>query len=133
MNRIASRTIGFRNTQGLSLIEVLVALLVLSIGLLGLVALQSFTLQANQGAYYRTQAVNTAYEVTDFMRANRGDPGGVDTTFPSLQTRIAQQLPGGALAVAWVPPLLTVTVTWQDARSTDTPGAGETVTVVTTL
>jgi type IV pilus assembly protein PilV len=119
--------------KGFSLIEVLVALLVLSVGLLGLVALQSFTLQANTGAYHRTQAVNTAYEVADFMRANRGNPGAVNLAFPTLQTRIARQLPGGDLEVTWAAPLLTVTVTWQDTRSADTPMGGETVTVVTTL
>ncbi|MEN1728184.1 MAG: type IV pilus modification protein PilV [Pseudomonadota bacterium] len=116
---------------GVSMIEILVTLLVLSIGLLGLAALQGFTLQANQGAYHRTQAVNTAYEVADFMRANRGNPGALDFSF--WQTRIDQKLPGGVLAVQWADPVATITVTWQDDRLGDQPGGGENVTVVTTL
>jgi type IV pilus assembly protein PilV len=56
--------------RGFSLIEVLVALLVLSIGLLGLAALQTFSLQYNTGSYYRTQATFLAYEIIDRMRIN---------------------------------------------------------------
>jgi type IV pilus assembly protein PilV len=56
--------------RGFSLIEVLVALLVLSIGLLGLAALQTTSLQFNTGSYYRTQATFLAYDIIDRMRAN---------------------------------------------------------------
>ena len=56
--------------RGFSLIEVLVALLVLSIGLLGLAALQTTSLQFNTGSYYRTQATLLAYDIIDRMRAN---------------------------------------------------------------
>ncbi len=127
MNSITS----IKRSRGVSLIEILVTLLVLAIGLLGVAALQGFSLQANQGAYQRTQAVNTAYEIADFMRVNRGDPAGLD--FTAWQTRISQQLPGGVLAVAWAEPLATITVTWQDDRLGDEPTGGETITVVTNL
>jgi type IV pilus assembly protein PilV len=63
---IASRNHGF------SLVEVLVALLVLSIGLLGLAALQTTSLQYNTGSYFRTQATFLAYDIIDRMRANLG-------------------------------------------------------------
>jgi type IV pilus assembly protein PilV len=122
---------GRRAQSGLTLIEILVSLLVLSIGLLGVAALQGFTLQANQGAYHRTQAVNTVYEVAEFMRTNRGNPAALD--FTAWQTRIAQQFPAGVLTVNWNPPLATITLTWQEDRLADAPGAGETVTVVTNL
>jgi type IV pilus assembly protein PilV len=56
--------------QGFSLVEVLVALLVLSIGLLGLAALQTTSLQYNTGSYLRTQATFLAYDIIDRMRAN---------------------------------------------------------------
>ena len=56
--------------QGFSLVEVLVALLVLSIGLLGLAALQTTSLQYNTGSYLRTQATFMAYDIIDRMRAN---------------------------------------------------------------
>ncbi len=63
---------GSRSSErGATLIEVLVALLVLSVGLLGLAGLQMTSLQSNQSAYYRSQATVLAYDITDRMRANR--------------------------------------------------------------
>ncbi len=59
---------------GFSLIEVLVSLLVLSIGLLGLAALQTTGLRFNSQSYQRTQAVLNAYDIIDRIRAN---PGGM--------------------------------------------------------
>lgn len=56
--------------SGFNLIEVLVALVVISIGLLGLAILQMTSLQQNQSAYYRSQATLLAYDITDRMRAN---------------------------------------------------------------
>lgn len=59
------------NTQcGFTMIEVLVALIVLSIGLLGLAGLQNVGLHANHSAYMRTQATLLAYDMADRMRAN---------------------------------------------------------------
>lgn len=57
--------------RGLTLVEILVALLVLSIGLLGLAALQNTSLRFNTSAYYRTQATALSYDLADRMRANR--------------------------------------------------------------
>lgn len=60
-----------RHAAGFSLLEVLVALFVLSIGLLGLAALQTTGIKFNQQSYQRTQATLQAYEIIDRMRANR--------------------------------------------------------------
>ena len=57
--------------RGFSLLEVLVALLVLAIGLLGLAALQTRGVKFNHYAYARSQATYLAYEIMDLMRANR--------------------------------------------------------------
>ncbi|MCK0506285.1 type IV pilus modification protein PilV [Aromatoleum anaerobium] len=63
--------------RGATLIEVLVAVVVLSIGLLGLAGLQMTSLQSNHSAYMRSQASLLAYDLSDRMRANcegvRGD------------------------------------------------------------
>jgi type IV pilus assembly protein PilV len=56
--------------RGFTLLEVLIALLVLSIGLLGLAALQTVGLRSNQMASMRTLATQAAYDITDRMRAN---------------------------------------------------------------
>jgi len=56
--------------SGFTLLEVLIALLVLSIGLLGLAALQTVGLRSNQVATLRTQATHAVYDISDRMRAN---------------------------------------------------------------
>jgi len=55
---------------GFTLLEVLVAVVVLSIGLLGLAGLQASGLAQNNTAYQRTQATLLAYDMLDRMRAN---------------------------------------------------------------
>jgi len=66
-----------KHTRGFTLIEVLVALLVLGIGLLGVAGLQSATLGLNHGSYLRSQATVLAQDVADRMRANpRGTANG---------------------------------------------------------
>jgi type IV pilus assembly protein PilV len=60
------------NTQrGLGLIEVLVAVLVLSIGLLGLAGLQMRTLRNNESSLERGVAVVEMHAIADALRADR--------------------------------------------------------------
>lgn len=56
--------------DGFSLLEVLIALVILSVGLLGVAGLMSTTLKSNDSAYMRTQATQLAYNMIDRMRAN---------------------------------------------------------------
>ncbi len=55
---------------GFTLIEVLIAMLIMSLGLLGLAALQAIGLRNNQSAYHRSQATQLAYDMADRIRAN---------------------------------------------------------------
>ena len=64
-----------KRQHGFTLLEVLIALLILSIGLLGLAALQTTGLRSNTMAIMRTQATQTAYDITDRMRANERAAG----------------------------------------------------------
>jgi type IV pilus assembly protein PilV len=54
----------------MTLLEVLVALVVLSIGLIGLAGLQSSSLRLNSSAYMRSQATALAYDMADRVRSN---------------------------------------------------------------
>lgn len=56
--------------SGFTLIEVLVSVLVLSIGLVGVAALQGVSLKNTQSAFMRSQATALAYDLADRMRAN---------------------------------------------------------------
>lgn len=57
--------------SGFTLLEVMISLLILSIGLLGIAALQANSLKINHGAYQRSQAIFLAYDMMDRLRANR--------------------------------------------------------------
>lgn len=52
------------------MIELLVAVLVMAIGVLGITALQMVSLQNNRGALFRAEAVQLAYDMMDRIRAN---------------------------------------------------------------
>lgn len=59
-----------RAQRGFSLIEVLIALLLLAVGLLGLAFLQVVNVRYTTSAEQRTIATNLATEVLDMMRSN---------------------------------------------------------------
>lgn len=59
-----------RRQAGSSLIEVLVAMTVLAVGILGINAMQTSTLKANQNSYMRTQAVYLAQDIVERVRSN---------------------------------------------------------------
>ena len=65
--------IHYSKTKGFTLIEVMLALVIFSIGLLGLATLQATSLQQNHSAYLRTQATYLAYDILDRMRANKSE------------------------------------------------------------
>lgn len=59
------------SARGFTMTEVLVALFVLSVGLLGIAALQLTSLRSNHASAMRSQATFLAYDIIDRMRANR--------------------------------------------------------------
>ena len=75
MNRV------MKSQKGFTMVETLVALVVLAIGLLGIAALYLNSLQAGRSAIYRTQAVNLAADLADRIRANRTALGSYAIVF----------------------------------------------------
>lgn len=59
-----------RSQQGFSLLEVLVTLVVFSLGILGMAGLMSIALKNTQLALLRSQAAQAAYDLIDRIRAN---------------------------------------------------------------
>lgn len=119
-------------SAGFSMIEVLVTLVILSVGLLGLAALQARALQYNQGAYLRSQANILAYDVVDRMRINRarahlGDYNiALSSAAPTGSTLakidvigwldlLAATLPGGDGSVDCDDEACEVRIVWQEA------------------
>jgi len=56
--------------HGFSLVEVLIALVILSVGMLGVLTLQVKSLQFSQSAQINTNVVNAAADIADRIRAN---------------------------------------------------------------
>lgn len=100
-----SRASGVRSRRrqgGFSLIEVMIAILVLGLGLLGFAMLQTMSLRFTQSANYRTQATNLAYDLLDQMRANRHRAGNYTaaTFAPGAITNTVCSRPTGTTTVA---------------------------------
>ena len=117
--------------RGISLLESLIALLVLSIGLLGVLGLQTQSLVHNRAAYFETQATNMAQDMLDRIRANReqaadyaltlGEEVDGDDLPATDQTEwiadIITMLPGGAGGIEVDNRRIRVTVRWDDTLS----------------
>jgi type IV pilus assembly protein PilV len=71
------------------MVEVLVALVVLAIGLLGIAALYLNSLQSGRTAIYRTQAINLAADLADRIRMNRTAQAAYGTLFADAEAAVA--------------------------------------------
>ena len=138
-----------RRSRGFTLVEILVALVVLSIGLLGVAALQLMSLRSNHGSAMRSQATFLAYEIIDRMRANRaaalagnynialGAAGAAGTvagddliawkqniarTLPAIDNAGVPEFADGSVVQAGT--IFTVTIRWNDWD--DSGGTGRT-------
>lgn len=124
-----------RSLQGFTLIEVLISVIVLSVGLLGLAALQASALRNNQSSLERSLAVVESYSIVDAMRVDRTnaingafnlgleeEPSG--TTFSAEELikwrgRLVEALGADATgSVACNGAACTVIVQWNDERGT---------------
>jgi type IV pilus assembly protein PilV len=128
---------GSRRQRGVGLIEVMVSVLVVSLGLLGAAALQASALRNNQGSYERTQTSILTQGIFDAMRANMvavnansyntadwlctaPDPAGLagsDTArwINSLKSQINASACGRIVCAAGA---CTISVRWDDSRAT---------------
>lgn len=147
----ASISASEHSQRGSSLIEILVSVLVLSIGLLGVATLQAVGVKNNTNAYLRTQSNVFASDILDRMRVNRTvalagsyavavgassiASGNViaNSDISSWKSSMGSALPAGDGSVDSCPGgVCTVTVQWRDGD--DEGGfATSTVTVVTRL
>lgn len=126
-----------RANHGASLLEVLIAMLIFSFGMLGLAALQTYSVKANQSANSRSQATALANTMLDNIRANRSYIGDyysnpysagtcetnpTDTGVAALdlalwRQQLACQLPEGAGAVAPISDHeVAVCIRWSESR-----------------
>ncbi|SEA51531.1 type IV pilus modification protein PilV [Marinobacterium iners] len=118
--------------SGFNIVEVIIAMLIITIGLLGLLSMQVYTLKGNQSSYLRSQATILAYELADAMRAQRFEAldGGFDDGAGGYRTnwdaRLAATLGGGAAAnVVRNDNEVQITINWNDQRGEVVDDAGD--------
>ena len=122
--------------RGFTLVEVLVALIVLTIGMLGIAALYLDTLRASRQALVRTQAVNLAADIADRIRSNRTVANAYDCAgacaagegvgamaiadINAWRTAVGAQLPGGTASITYTaalpnaPDIYVIALSWTE-------------------
>ncbi|MET0533462.1 MAG: type IV pilus modification protein PilV [Steroidobacter sp.] len=130
-----------RRQGGFTLVEILVTVVLISVGLLGIAALQLQTLRGNQEAYVRSQASVLSADILDRMRANASAfrAGGYDAGYNGTgdtstragqdlaewQTTINRTLPGGVEVAAGrvervaATQIVTITIRWRERATGD--------------
>jgi type IV pilus assembly protein PilV len=130
--------------QGFSLVEVLIALIIMSVGMLGIAGLYVQSLQAGRTSTFRHHAVALAGDITDRIRANptagvsyAGAGADNNCVAANIDCDVAgmaandiwlwdqqavDSLPNGDVVVNFddtvVPPLFTITVSWDEPGET---------------
>lgn len=124
-----------KQQKGFSLIEILVSLVVISVGLLGLAGLQLKTTKATHSAEFRTKATILSYSIIDSMRANRqsaldgdydfslssspltgGDLTVAEDDIAQWMRVLERELPAADGEIARNNDVITVRVKWDDSR-----------------
>ena len=139
-----------RHQSGITLIEVLVAVLILAVGLLGAAVIQLNALKHTDSSRMISQASFIAYDMLDRIRANSGADyawGGAQTApvlsatasvrdldlhdFEANIIGFAGEDAKGSVVISGGE--VTVSISWDDARGANTPGARETFTLTSRI
>ncbi len=129
-----------KRVAGFTLVEVLIALIILSVGMLGIAGLYVHSMQAGRTSLFRHHAVTLAGDVADRIRANPRAAaayglagannncvnGGIDCTPAQMAAndidlwdqQAADTLPNGTVTVVFdngvLPPTYEITVAWDE-------------------
>jgi type IV pilus assembly protein PilV len=139
-----------RHQAGTTLIEVLVAVLILGVGLLGAAVIQLNALKSTDSSRMTSQASFIAYDMLDRIRANAGAdyawgraaraPASVagasvrDLDLHDFEANILGFAgESGAGAVVVNAHDVTVSISWDDSRGSGIPGTRETFTLTSRL
>jgi len=139
-----------RHQSGITLIEVLVAVLILAVGLLGAAVIQLNALKHTDSSRMISQASFIAYDMLDRVRANSGADyswGLSEGAPPSTVTSSVRDLDlhdfeaniigfagdSGSGSVLVRADEVTVSISWDDARGAKKAGARETLTLTSRI
>lgn len=82
-----------KKSTGFTLLEVMIAMVIFSIGLLGLAGIQAVALKNNHSAYTRTITMQLAYNMADVIRAGTDNEGLVSSKFDAVTSAIPGTAP----------------------------------------
>ena len=148
--------------RGFSLVEVLITLVIMSVGMLGIAGLYVQSMQAGRTSMFRHHAVTLAGDVADRIRANPTADiaytapvgvnnncvlGGIDCTPTQMaandillwKDQAANTLPGGDVTIVLtpeaglVPPTYQITVSWTEPGQVPAPNYTITIPVLADL
>lgn len=107
-----------RKQTGLTMIEVLIAVLVLAVGLLGVAGMQTVSMQQTQGADRRSVAVLYVQTMADEIRSQKGLPSTSvkDDWVAEIKNDLGDSSTGEVTAVG-ADPVAKVKVTWTSRTS----------------
>ena len=89
-----------RSSRGFSLVEVLISIVILTIGVLGMVGMQAASIRANREAKLQSTAIVLARELAEMMRGNRAIGVAAAASNPYLVTTMTATTPSYCLNVA---------------------------------
>ncbi len=110
------------NQKGVMLLEALIGLLIFSIGILALIAMQSVAISQVRDAQYRVEASALAERMLGNLFV-LGSPtaSGASGVISTWQSEVTATLPSGAgLVTPGANGLVTINITWQAPSSTTT-------------
>lgn len=138
MNLTSRCSRSFRSQAGFTMIEVLIALLIFAIGLLGVAGMQTLALKSTNNSNARTMVNMHAYEIAERMRANMSaaedgeydginSVSGVTNCMPSCSpaelaaldgdewiSNLQADVPTATASVAYANGTATITINWTE-------------------
>ena len=125
MNPVSPMSLHARRQKGVALLEALVGILIFSIGILALMALQAQSIRNTIEAKYRNEAAYLANQILGTMWVDRSNlagyttPSGANGNMTAWRTQVAATLPGITIGSTNSPTIavagrqVTVTIFWQ--------------------
>ncbi len=143
MKRISA---SFKPSKGFAMIEILISMFVLSVGLLGILNLFLNGTKNTDAAFLRSEATILAYDLADRIRANPSATANYSLSAATTlatpandciqqscdtvqlaqadlydwKSQLAQALPSGDATIVIVPPVATITISWDNLGTQET-------------